>query len=129
MAICETLMCLFLYYVIVVFMNFNSFDGNSEVLDQELTGLVGDNTVVPHTQMELSAVPETQMEELVVPETQMELTVVPETQMDVVTNPKNEVIFQILHNTCLSIVILYSALLYNLSHPEMYCVFVLEFPL
>ena len=88
---------------------------------------MGDDTVVLDTQMELTAVPETQMEKLVVPETQMELTVVPETQMDVALNPKNEVILQILHDTCLSIVILYSALLCNLSHPEMYCVFVLEF--
>ena len=107
MAICETWMCVFLFHVIFAFMNFFRFGGDLEVSDRDLDGLVGDDTVVPDTQMELTSVPDTEMEELVVPETQMDITVVPETQMDVVTNPKNEVFLQILHITCVSIVILY----------------------
>ena len=103
----QHMMCVFLFYVIVAFMIFSSFDDNSEVSDRDLAGLVDDDTVVPDTQMELTGVPETEMEELVVPETQTDITVVPETQMDVVTNPKDEVILQISHDTCLSIVILF----------------------
>ena len=98
-------------------MNFSSFNGHSDVSDRELAGLMGDDTVVPETQMEVTVVPETQMED----------SVVQETQMDVVDNPKNEVIFHILHHTCLSIVIPYSSVLCNSFHHEMYCVFALEF--
>ena len=107
MAICETLMCVFLFYVIGAFMISFSFDGNLDVSDRDLAGLVDDDTVVPDTQMELTGVPETEMEELVVLETQIDITVVLETQMDFVTNPKDEVILQISHDTCLSIVILF----------------------
>ena len=65
------LICVWLYHVSVEFINFCSFVAQSDVSDHDLVGLVGDITVVPDSQMEVSVVLETQMDVVVNPTTTM----------------------------------------------------------
>ena len=69
MVIFETLICVWLYHASVEFINFCSFDAQLDVSDCDLVGLLGDDTVVPDSQMEVSVVPETQMDVIVNPTT------------------------------------------------------------